>query len=290
MHRPVMDRTMTLLNILKTRADGWWIVATTASGSSSSFCRCCVSCWSSSIHWKQDAESRPEVGSSRIKRLGLETSSDAMDSRFSWPPEQFATLTSAQMFSPNWSNNRWTIDSWSKWCFLAFFLLSRFLLPCRWIFLFKSVGTMSSEKMEAFEFSRWFLWVPSLPDVKDPGKFFNLDANISDSRTVKWDNIWSFWLMKLSFTSLHPVKVMSPETPVNRFAARHSKRVVFPHPDGPIMAVNSPDLKDPFNPFRMTDLVDPVKSFEIDTSDGFRAAAISAATASQPSFAFPSTM
>jgi hypothetical protein len=80
-------------------------VATTANGSSGSdeepLFLARVNCCNNSIHWKQDAESNPEVGSSRMRRFGLETNSCAMESLFNCPPEQFETRTSAQTLSPN---------------------------------------------------------------------------------------------------------------------------------------------------------------------------------------------
>ena len=92
-----------------------------------------------------------------------------------------------------------------------------------------------------------------LRDALDSGWFFNLLANKRDSLTVRWQRRWSCWDIKESLTSLQPENKMSPDTPFCLLPAMHSRRVVFPQPEGPMMAVSSPDLNEPFKLLRMTD-------------------------------------
>lgn len=64
------------------------------------------------------------------------------------------------------------------------------------------------------------------------------DAKISDSLTVKKSKRWSNCSTKPTLNDSLPATRISPESPIVRLPARHSRRVDLPAPDGPINATN----------------------------------------------------
>ena len=93
-------KTMTLSNCSKILAEGWWMVHTMVRPS-------WASCLSNAIHCEQEAESSPEVGSSKNITGGLLTNSRAMANRFLWPPLNMELLVVKQSDKPNVSNISW---------------------------------------------------------------------------------------------------------------------------------------------------------------------------------------
>ena len=58
-------------------------------------------CFSNAIHWEQEAESKPEVGSSKNITGGLFTNSNAIARRFLCPPLKVEDLVSKHSVKPN---------------------------------------------------------------------------------------------------------------------------------------------------------------------------------------------
>lgn len=173
-----------------------------------------ASCLRFSITCSAVEESNPVVGSSKNSKLGFESSSTPIEVRFLSPPEIPFIKLFPIMVSAHLSKPNSAINSWTLWFFSS---------------VLKSYNLRLAAKVNAYL------------GVK-------VGSKISSCITYA---IWfaygwrSFTCCPFKYNSPYIYRLSEASRPLKKLS-----RVVFPEPEGPIIAVNVPGLMIPFILFK----------------------------------------